>query len=133
MDDVTKCSGTNCTFIIDLKNNDNRTWVGNDVNVSSLVSYTTVCHKGSVTSTKYYCEEKNLTVACDGIFDGTILSRCTFRVTKPSCEMLTVSSDETMKCSVLSFDSTSTKCQCVVTFTRFASFNNLIVPYSNSI
>ena len=118
MDDVTKCSGNNCTFIVSLKNNDNRAWVGDNVNVSSLVSYTTACNKGTVSTTEYFCIEKNLTVTCDGSFDGTILSRCPFRVRKPSCDMLTVTSDESTKCTVLSFDATTTKCQCAIPFTR---------------
>ena len=118
MDDVTKCSGTNCMFIVSLKNNDDRAWVGDNVNVSSLVSYTTTCSKGTVSTTEYFCIEKNLTVTCDGTFDGTILSRCPFRVRKPSCDMLTVTSEESTKCTVLSFDATTTTCQCVIPFTR---------------
>ena len=92
------------------------TWLGTYLNLAILVRYTTYCNKGVSKSVEYYCHEQNISAICDGTYDGAIISRCPFRIIKPTCSMLYT--DNTASCDVTSYNSMTTTCQCVVSFSR---------------
>lgn len=114
MDDITKCSGGNCTFKINLKNNYNMNWFGG-IDMSMQRNYTTYCSKGISKTVEYYCQERNISAVCNGSYDGAIMSRCPLKTTKPACRMFYA--DEIKSCDVISYNSIFTTCHCVISLT----------------
>jgi hypothetical protein len=125
IDDITKCDGSSCSFVINFNNENNITWKGSDVNETALVKHVTSCTKGSSQSYTYYCPEQNVTAECDGSFDGTIVTKCPYRVIKPSCDMLSLSSLSSLSCDVLTYNAMTITCSCTITITATSSSSSI--------
>jgi hypothetical protein len=79
------------------------------------ISHTTQCSFGVVKTVNYSCPSgsKNISHTCDGTKEYTITSTCPGRKTVPRCVMtLPTLSNRVVNCSVLSFTSDFTVCEC---------------------
>jgi hypothetical protein len=114
--DVSVCATTGCVLSMVLQSVVNVTYINGSSNAPSFV---TTCGLTNRTSTtRYSCPSGlNVTTFCDGLSPGqNITTRCPYLVTTPNCGRVLSSGSSTANdiCTLVSYTSTQTTCQCQV-------------------
>jgi hypothetical protein len=102
------CEG--CGLSLELQNINSVTYP----NITVGANYTTMCFEGVVLSHVYPCSNGNMTVSCNGTYNGFISSQCPYNVTQPSCAALADDALYNGLCTTDDFSSDSTTCSCTL-------------------
>lgn len=110
MDDLSTCTGDQCTLVVIMRNNAEETYVTD----LAPETFTTKCTTGEAPrNVTYQCTKGlNLTATCDGEFNGNIFSECPYDLNVPTCSRLVENEVYDDVCRVLAFSSTMTSCSC---------------------
>jgi hypothetical protein len=112
--DVNDCFNSGaCNLSLLLENNDAQTYL--NVTSSPSLAHSINCTLGSYESSQFICPSgNNLTLQCDGTFDGIITGECPRKVTRPACANVFGTDAMVQSCVTDSYDGMTTICDCSV-------------------
>jgi hypothetical protein len=120
LEDTSVCPDSTCQAFVITPTIQEETYLNAS---DTFPTYSTICVADVVSLLQYTCPDGfNITLRCDGRFEGSLISQCPYYITQPACVSLDgsdVINDNV--CNTTYYNGNSTSCTCAFTSTDLSS------------